>query len=217
VLPLVITIGLIVGALGIGGYLLLRDDDEPDPGPEPTDALPTSDLPTVGPSEGCAPVEHPEDLGTAHLAEGEEPPEYSSDPPASGPHDPSPTEAGVFYDSEQPNPQLIHAMEHGAVIFWTNGLSEAEDTEFRDAVNEVFSQGYRSLIGVPYPALEGKVAMTAWGTLQVCDQVDPAAIEEFVAAFYGSGGEGILACQDPASESLPACERWLSPPTESTA
>ena len=42
---------------------------------------------------------------------------YPSTPPASGPHNPSPLDAGVY--SQAPDVyRVIHSMEHGAVIIW---------------------------------------------------------------------------------------------------
>jgi hypothetical protein len=152
----------------------------------------------------CFPVEHPEDLGNDHLPDGEGFGGYSSNPPTSGPHDAIAVEPGVIYEQPQPVEQLVHSMEHGAVIFW---LGETEP-ELRErilaGVNAVFDEGYASLIVTPYDGVDGAFAMTAWGSLQRCVGVDPSEVSSFVESFYASGLEGRFACEGEAAE-LPPC------------
>ena len=50
-----------------------------------------------------------------HLAAGEKPPKYDSDPPVEGKHDPRPAVWGI-YDVPVDQPQLIHNMEHAGMI-----------------------------------------------------------------------------------------------------
>ena len=167
-----------------------------------------------GPEEGwlvaggsaCYGVEQPEDLGNDHLEEGETFDAYSSDPPTSGPHAPSPTETGQIYSEPQPDAELVHAMEHGAVVFWMSFQDEALREQAQGAIDDVFTQGYESLIVTPKPDLDVPFAMTAWGALQKCVGVDPQDIQTFVENHYGSGLEGSLACYGEAS-SLPGCNR----------
>jgi hypothetical protein len=169
------------------------------------------------PASACAPVEFPADLGPAHLDQGVDfTGTYSSSPPTSGPHDPTPTETGTFYTEPQRVEELVHAMEHGAVIFWVNGLPQEAEEAAQAAVADIFSQGYSSLIWTPYAEMDAPFAMTAWGALQTCQDVDALSMQAFVDTYYGSGGEGIFACLGSAAE-LPGCTEEEPEPTDSTA
>ena len=153
----------------------------------------------------CYEVEHPEDLGNDHLEEGEGFSGYSSNPPTSGPHDAIPTEPGVIYEEPQPVEQLVHAMEHGAVVFWLGDTTPELKERVKEAVNGLYQAGYGSLIVTPFDGVEGAFAMTAWGTLQRCVGVDGADIEGFITTYYGSGIEGAQACTGDAA-TLPPCD-----------
>lgn len=153
----------------------------------------------------CGEIQHPEDLGGAHLGEGERFTGYSSWPPASGPHDPVATQAGAIYGDPQPVEQVIHAMEHGAVVFWVGEeASEGIRRRLERVVTAAYEDGYHALIVTPVAGIEEPFAMTAWGSLQRCRGVDAADIRAFLDAHYGSGLEGHLACGGPAA-ALPPC------------
>jgi hypothetical protein len=163
----------------------------------------------VAPGEPCAAVEEPRDLGRRHLQPGSDHVgAYSSDPPTSGPHDPRPIQPGI-YDQPQPVPQLIHAMEHGAVVLWTGGLSPTQRDALASLAADLAGRGYGSLIVVPYPQLGVPIAMTAWGVLQMCLELDAPAIRHFVRDYYASGAKGHLAC--PAYD-VPDIWRCHGPP-----
>ena len=96
-------------------------------------------------------------------------------------------------------------MEHGAVIYWTNALPPESLVELEEAANALFDQGYTSLIVAENPEMDVPFAMSAWGFIQKCTGVDPAAIGEFTALHYASGIEGFLACSGEAKK-LFACK-----------
>ena len=151
----------------------------------------------------CYPPRHPTDLGTTHLEEGSDFDDYSSTPPTSGPHDPVPTDPGV-YRSPRPLPKVVHSMEHGAVVFWLGDAPDAMLGELGAALGDLVGEGYGAVIVTPLPELDVPFAMTAWGTLQRCLGVSVGEVRAFVETYYGSGGEGELACGGPASD-LPPC------------
>ena len=81
--------------------------------------------PAAARSAGCTGVRvvppYAGGLDRAHIGSSvREPPPlstYPSIPPASGPHDPEPWDAGVLLDPP-PVYRAIHSLEHGAVIVW---------------------------------------------------------------------------------------------------
>lgn len=168
-------------------------------------AVRTRDLWRLAGGSSCFPVLHPTDLGTAHLEEGQDFEDYSSIPPTSGPHSPTPTRAGAVYEEPQPLPEVVHAMEHGAVVFWVSPEApEPMRSGLLQTVSGLAQEGYGSLIVTPLPELEEPFAMTAWGSLQRCLGLSAAEVRAFVESFYASGGEGALACADGAA-SVPRC------------
>lgn len=159
----------------------------------------------VAGGSACYGEEAPEDLGNEHLESGAIYDGYNSTPPTSGPHDPTPTETGVMFEEPQPVEQVVHAMEHGAVVFWVNpSVSAGLQEHAQELVNDAFAQGYESLVYTPYEGMNVPFAMTAWGSLQQCVGFDADEVQTFVDAHYGQGLEGSLACFGSA-ESLPAC------------
>ena len=178
---------------------------------EPTQTA--SDEPTEEPvtGEGCPAdvIESDPPSGSEHVPDGETV-EYDTNPPVAGPHAASTADVGAIYGGEDVPPveQLVHNMEHGAVIFWTNNLSPEERTLAEETVNEIYASGYTSLIMVEYNEMEVPFAMTAWGVLQEClamDETTAQLMQLFTDSFYGSGVEGSIACAGEAVE-LPACK-----------
>lgn len=168
-------------------------------------AVRTGDLWRLAGGSSCFPVLRPTDLGTAHLEEGQAFDDYSSIPPTSGPHSPVPTTVGAVYEDPQPLPEVVHAMEHGAVVVWVGpGAPDPMRAGLLQTVEALVEEGYLALIVTPMPELEEPFAMTAWGSLQRCLGLTPAEVHAFVAAHYASGGEGRLACAGRAA-GVPRC------------
>ena len=92
------------------------------------------------------------------------------------------------------------------MIGWTNDLSPSDRKAVEEEFNEVFQDGYYQLAVVENPDLEVPFALSAWGALQTCDEVDVAAIRPFVEEWYASPktAEGGLACEGGA-RSCPNC------------
>ena len=167
----------------------------------------TSTEATVTGSGGCSPVEEVDvELAGQHTDEDFEAADYPTNPPAGGNHNPTPIEAGRFYPEPPPLGESVHLLEHGAVIGWTNGLSKADLKVVEDEFNGVFQDGYYQLAVVENPELEVPFALSAWGAVQTCEQLDPAVIRPFVEEWYASPktAESGLACQGDARR-LPNC------------
>jgi hypothetical protein len=132
--------------------------------------------------------------------------DYETNPPAGGDHNPDPLEAGTFYTDPPRLGEAVHLLEHGAVIGWTKDLDEADQKAVEEEFNSIFQDGYYQLAVVENPELDVPFALSAWGALQKCDEVDTSVIRPFVEEWYASpkSGESSLAC-DGQARSLPPC------------
>lgn len=156
---------------------------------------------------GCADVEEvapyaPESLDRAHIgSEGvPTPPElstYSTQPPASGPHDSSPMPAEI-YPTAPPIYRVIHSMEHGAVVIWHRPDPPPGQIE---RISSFFREGNRldKVIVAPYDYPDQgeagqlpqgvNMALVAWHRMQTCEAISLPAAFRFVEDFRGGAGE----------------------------
>jgi hypothetical protein len=131
----------------------------------------------------CGPIESPPDMGRTHLQPGETP-TYSSNPPASGSHNPNPQDRGI-YDNPIDVTMEVHSLEHGYVVIHYNGIPSDQLQQLKDIV----SRDPFKMILSPYPSMPYKISLTAWDHLQTCTGVDTQAIASFVAQFRNQGPE----------------------------
>jgi hypothetical protein len=115
---------------------------------------------------------------------------YPSVPPTSGPHDPTPLDAGVYADPP-PIARAIHSLEHGAVILWyppaDRRAARALTTFFGQAANR------DHVIVAPYDypdqGTAGRLppgvgmAEVAWHRLQTCATPSLPVAAAFVQRF----------------------------------
>ncbi|MDQ3956525.1 MAG: DUF3105 domain-containing protein [Actinomycetota bacterium] len=170
----------------------------------------TSASPSVAAEPSCEPAEEVEEPAnsTEHYTNSNKvltAADFTSNPPATGKHKTNTLQEGQIYREPVDLGEAVHSLEHGAVIFWTNGLPEESLTELEEAANALFAEGYTSLIIAENPEMDVPFAMSAWGHVQTCTGVDPAAIGEFTALYYASGIEGFVACSGKARK-LFACK-----------
>lgn len=160
-----------------------------------------------GGATGSYEVIEPEDRGVEHISpesveaivDGSlEPPEYSSVPATSGPHAPSPTPCGI-YRQQIPEMFNIHALEHGAVIFYYREdiLSEDERLQLEDLGRELSTH----VIVMPFAEMEEQMALVAWGKLARLTVFDPEAAGGFWGEFAQLGPESGVPCELTVDES----------------
>ena len=149
---------------------------------------------------GCGPIDipspfQPEALDRAHIGGSgfpDTPPPldtYSTQPPASGPHDAVPLPSGV-YEEPVPWSRTIHSMEHGAVIVWLSPQADASKVAEVQAFFERPEPGHKVIVS-PYDfdgpggqLVEGTQMVTvAWHRIQRCDLVSLPVAFAFVARF----------------------------------
>lgn len=123
--------------------------------------------------------------GLNHIPEGEKA-TYNSDPPTSGPHYANSQPAGV-YEKTVPDGNLIHSMEHGAVILWYKSDMEATDSARLKSIFESTPVGKK--IMVPRDSLDMPVALTSWGRLLKLKAIDEDQIRKFLQTNENRGPE----------------------------
>ena len=109
--------------------------------------------------------------------------EYLSDPPTSGPHQPTPAVEDVG-DAPLTRPVQVGVLERGDVL-----IQHAPDLDARRRA-ELEALAGPGVVVAPNPDLPSPVVATAWLHKQTCDEVDVAALEEFIDDRVGRGPEG---------------------------
>ena len=106
--------------------------------------------------------------------------EYRSDPPTSGPHQPTPPVDGVV-DEPLSRPVQVGVLERGDVLVQHDPELARTDLELlRDLAGE-------GVVVAPNPDLPDPVVATAWVAKRTCTAVDPDALEDFISARKGKG------------------------------
>jgi drug/metabolite transporter (DMT)-like permease len=132
--------------------------------------------------EACGPVQR-EALDSSylvHVLPGSEPAEYASDPPTSGPHQPSPPIAGVS-DEPLSRPVQVGILERGDVL-----LQHRPDVP-EDHVADLAALAGDGVVVAPNPDLDEPVVATAWVHRQSCDEVDAEILRAFIDDHAGRG------------------------------
>lgn len=140
-----------------------------------------------GGDEGSSPCELQDQpsQGQAHVSDAGAGFQYSTFPPTSGPaaSDPVPWNA---YDAPLAQSRIVHNLSHGGIaVQYGRGVSS-------DAVRRVLSW-YRAdpdgLVVAPLPELGGRLALTAWTHLMLCERFDQDAFDAFRSAHRFEGPE----------------------------
>jgi hypothetical protein len=115
-----------------------------------------------------------------HVLAGALEPSYTSDPPTSGPHAPSPPRTGVL-DEPLPRPEQVGHLEGGGVLIqYRPDLADDEE-----AALEALAVGDVAM--APNRELPAPVVVTAWVRKLTCDRVDIDAIDDFARSYQGQG------------------------------
>lgn len=112
--------------------------------------------------------------------------DYNSNPPASGPHYANSQPAGI-YDKPVPDGNLIHSMEHGAVILWYKpDISASDSAKLKTIFSDV---PVSKKIMVPRTSLDVPVALTSWERLLKLETIDENQIKNFMETNEDRGPE----------------------------
>jgi uncharacterized protein DUF3105 len=147
-----------------------------------------ADLRKAAKAAGCQTRLGLRDEGNTHLTETDATPNYRTEPPNSGNHDPSPIADGAYLDTP-PVRHYVHSLEHGRIeIQYSPKLPRAQQL----ALKGLFDEDPASMVMFPNADMPYQVAAAAWTNLLVCKRYDPAvidAIRAFRDNFRGQGPE----------------------------
>lgn len=126
---------------------------------------------------------------TDHVAEGDDPGPYSSNPPTSGRHYGIPLQAGFYGEGDPitqipyPEGYILHNLEHGYVVLWYNCelLDEPSCTQLKSQIQTVIDdfRGVK-LIGFPRAEMDFPLALTSWGQLQTFTRFEEELAKDFI-------------------------------------
>jgi len=204
---------LIVVAIGAGIYFALTAGKNEDPGNahiatpssgstngiEPDERIGTpvednaADLTEAAALAGCEVKEDLKDEGGEHLSREDDVPEYSTNPPTSGPHIGPPLQQADGAYLETPLPEdALHSLEHGRVaIQYDPALPESEQLELKG----LYDSAYSGSLLFPNPDMPYAVAATSWTNLIGCKAYEGQktidAIRAFAVEHHGDAPEPI--------------------------
>ena len=106
---------------------------------------------------------------------------YNSNPPTSGPHTPYLANWGSHRIPIAPETQ-VHNLEDGGVL-----IQYACPTPCPDLIKQLEGMVFKHerVIVAPYPLMDHRVALTAWGRLETLSEFDEARISAFIEAYAG--------------------------------
>jgi hypothetical protein len=181
----VVALGVIVlsGAGGGGGSKSTSASDWPS-GSIPAKKI--DDLDAAVQAAGCK-LANPKSEGRGHTETKQN---YKTAPPTSGAHHPVPTSDGAYLTTPKPYEGLVHALEHGRVIYWFKPTAPAK---VKGALRKLYDEDKALVILTPNNRpMPSEVAATAWTRSVTCptynDKV-PDAFRAFGRAYRLKGPE----------------------------
>lgn len=127
-------------------------------------------------------------LEATHIPVGSPLPEYTSNPPSSGPHYPQTARSG-FRTQAIPDQNIIHNLEHGDVwIAFNSRIAES-------AENDLKQFGAPKVIITPREENDFDIALVAWGRIDTFDleggTVPEGRIRDFITRYLNKGPERV--------------------------
>ncbi len=121
------------------------------------------------------------DLGNEHI-QYPQTATYNSAPPTSGPHYESLARWGV-HTEPIPNELQVHNLEDGGVMVQYSCAEGCPNVVTE--LTRIVERYDRHVILAPYPQMNERIALTAWGRIATMDAVDESQIVKFVEAYQG--------------------------------
>ena len=155
----------------------------------PPPPLHQGDLQAAAREAGCKLDLDLEDEGSTHITKESEIPDYGTNPPTSGNHNPQQLADGAY--SVMPEPwYFVHSLEHGRIeIQYSPDLPEQDQLALKGA----FDEAPDGVLLFPNDEMPYEVAVTAWTQMMTCDKYEGAAtldaIRDFRDTYIGLGPE----------------------------
>ena len=148
------------------------------------------DLNEASKAAGCNLMEDLPQEGRTHIEQSAPTPQYKTNPPTSGNHDPTPLADGAYSDA--PNPRnFVHSLEHGRIeIQYSPNLPKEDQL----ALKGVFDDDPAGMLMFPNPDMPYQVAVTAWTNLVGCPKYDETVLDvvrDFRDTYRGNGPEAV--------------------------
>jgi hypothetical protein len=105
---------------------------------------------------------------------------YNTDPPTSGPHLPYIAPWGV-HTTPVARELQVHNLEDRGVIVQYN----CECPDLVAQLRAIVQRYDRYVILAPYPGMKNRIALTAWGRIDLFDDFDEKRITRFIDAYRG--------------------------------
>ncbi len=122
-------------------------------------------------------------MGNVHIQSVNDPhPPYNSDPPTSGPHLPHLAPWGIHAEPISSELQ-VHNLEDGGVLVQYRCPEGCP--ELVEKLKAIVNRYDRQVILAPYPTMDKRIALTAWGRIDKFDEVDEKRVVRFIVAYRG--------------------------------
>ncbi|WP_254279641.1 DUF3105 domain-containing protein [Haloarcula marina] len=159
-------------------------------GGPPVDGIEAAPLNESGDASLLNGVERFPNQGNEHVASGTDV-DYAQMPPLSGPHYTGTVEAG-FYEETPALGDLVHTLEHGAVIVYYDPATTTDAAnESLEGFATVHTGTWQSVVVAPNPNPnpEADYVLTAWRHRMYMDGYDARTVHAFLSEFLGRGPE----------------------------
>jgi hypothetical protein len=120
-------------------------------------------------------------IRSPHISEDDPTPNYSTDPPTSGPHYENVAPWGVSAEPVKKE-LMVHNLEDGGVVI---SYRPDIDAATLDQLKAVTGSYPTEVLTAPYPDLSNPIVLTAWRRIDRLDAFDEARIRRFVEAYRG--------------------------------
>ncbi|MBW3607245.1 MAG: DUF3105 domain-containing protein, partial [Actinobacteria bacterium] len=137
-----------------------------------------ADLAEAARAAGCVYRSFP-DEGREHTAEKLTADDFDTNPPTSGPHNPTPAPDGIYAPGNEPAIEnWVHTLEHGSVgLLYQPDLELEQIRDLEAIVGEYDGQ----VFSMPYTGgMQSPITIAAWGHTMELDEVEEDSIEQFI-------------------------------------
>jgi Protein of unknown function (DUF3105) len=147
----------------------------------------TTDLFQIAKTARCK-LTNPAIEGRTHLDPNAPIPNYKTNPPSSGNHDPVPATDGAYAVAPGVK-HTVHALEHGRVEVQWRGITDKQISQLKGLFDE---DPYHMLYFPNQTKMHGQLAVVAWGHIALCKKMtddDFDLIRAFTTRYRDKGPE----------------------------